>query len=293
LGATVNPPRCAPLEANMSDRTLPAWLRLVLLVTGLMQFSFGLTVLLNPGAIDGLWPWPLSPISARLLGASSLVSVPLSILTAVVNRWSAARIPLVMLLAYRVLQVAVGVVHIGRFDFTRPITWNYFGGGLLLGLLLAYGLARGSAMGKPVDLWPGWLRGQASLRLGLLARAAILGFAGIYALIGLTLLILGQGGAWLWIEPAGAATSLTLRLFASPTFGLSLGLLLVTRARLWREVAIPAAGLSTIGLTGSLAILLELGGLAPATALGYFVALTPPILLMIGLFLFTPGRAAR
>jgi hypothetical protein len=70
-----------------------------------MQLGFGLTVLLSPAAINSVWPWPLSPLSARLLGASALVSVPLSIVTALLNRRSAAVIPLVMLLAYRVMQV--------------------------------------------------------------------------------------------------------------------------------------------------------------------------------------------
>jgi hypothetical protein len=275
----------------MTDRTLPLWLRGVLLLTGLMQFGFGLTVLLNPGIIGDVWPWPLSPIAARLLGASSLVSVPLSIFTAIINRWSAARIPLVMLLAYRVLQVLVGLVHIQRFDFTRLITWNYFGGGALLGLLLALALALGHRMGRPVEGWPRILRGLALLRIPQPARAGILVFALIYAAIGLTLLVLGQGGAWMWIEPG--ATPLTLRLFASPTIGLALGLWLITRARYWRQVAIPAAGLTTIGLTGSLAILVERASLLPPTLVGYYVALTPFILLVLGIYLLLPGRAAH
>src|SRR5258708_21324466 len=113
----------------MIDRTLPAWLRLVLLFTGLLQALLGIALLLNPAAINGLWPWALTPITARLLGASSLVSMPLSFLSAFANRQSAARIPLVMLSSYRVLQVLAGLIHLNRFDFRRPITWNYFGGG--------------------------------------------------------------------------------------------------------------------------------------------------------------------
>ena len=81
----------------MTDRTLPLWLRLVLVFTGLLQAILGLTLLINPGAINGVWPWALTPITARLLGASSLVSMPLSLLAARANRWSSARIPLVML----------------------------------------------------------------------------------------------------------------------------------------------------------------------------------------------------
>jgi len=277
----------------MTDRTLPLWLRLVLLLTGLMQFGFGLTVLLNPGIIGQVWPWPLSPLSARLLGASSLVSVPLSIFTALANRWSAARIPMIMLLTYRVLQILVGLIHIGRFDFTRLITWNYFGGGGLLGIFLIVGLLRGNSLGQTVNRWPGLLRGEAHLNIGPVARVVILAFAVIYFLIGLTLLVLGSNGSWLWMEAPGQATPLTLRLFASPTSGLALGLWLITRARYWREVGIPGAGLFTIGLTASLAVLLELGSVMPSTPFGYYVALTPFILLVLGIYVLLPGRARR
>src|SRR5260370_28811161 len=110
----------------MTDRTLPLWLRLTLLFTGLLQAGLGIALLLNPAAINGLWPWPLTPITARLLGASSLVSMPLSFLSALSNRWSAARIPLVMLSSYRVLQVLAGILHLDPFDLPPPITWNSF-----------------------------------------------------------------------------------------------------------------------------------------------------------------------
>jgi hypothetical protein len=274
----------------MTDRTLPLWLRASLLVTGLLQLGFGLTVLLSPAAINSVWPWTLTPLSARLLGASALVSVPLSIFTALLNRRSAAVIPLVMLLAYRVMQVFVGLIHFNRFDFTRPITWNYFGGGALLGLVLALALA-GRSLGQPVSQWPAVLRGDSAFSLGPVARALILLFAAVYAAIGLALLILGANGAWLWMESPSVVTSLTLRLFASPTTGLALGLWLITRAGRWREVAIPAAGLVTIGVTGTAAILLERGQLAPPTLLGYYVAITPFILMVIGLYLLLPARS--
>src|SRR5258705_11522550 len=165
-----------------------------------MQLSFGLTVLLSPAAISSVWPWPLSPLSARLLGASALVSVPLSIVTALLNRRSASVIPLVMLLAYRVMQVFVGLIHLNRFDFARPITWNYFGGGALLGLVLALALA-GRRLGQPVSQWPAVLRGDAPFSLGPVARALILLFAAVYPAIGLALPVLGPNGALLGMEP--------------------------------------------------------------------------------------------
>jgi hypothetical protein len=277
----------------MSDRTLPAWLRLVLVFTGLLQAGLGIALLLNPAAIHGLWPWSLTPITARLLGASSLVSMPLFILSAAGNRWSAARIPMIMLMSYRVLQVLAGIIHFDRFDFRRPISWNYFGGGVLLLVLLAAALALSTALGRPTTNEPAWLAGDRPLAIGAAARLILRVVAVVYFVWGLAFLILGNDAAALWFEPAGVATSLTLRLFASPIMGLALGLWLITRASKWREVAVPAAGMSLIGATGSFAIGVEWASVRPPTPLGYVTAITPLILFLIGVYLLlaTRGRA--
>ena len=276
----------------MTDRTLPLWLRLALVFTGLLQAILGITLLLNPAAINGVWPWALTPITARLLGASSLVSMPLSLLAALANRWSAARIPLVMLISYRVLQVLAGLIHLDRFDFRRLITWNYFGGGILLLVLLAAALALHGRLGQPADAGPAWLGGERSLDLDpgkLLLRL----LAVIYFVWGLAFLVLGNGAASLWFEAPGLATSLTLRLFASPIMGLALGMWLITTARHWRDVVIPAVALTTIGLTGSFAIGVEWASVRPPGPLGYVTAATPLLLLLVGVYLLLVVRRRR
>jgi hypothetical protein len=278
------------MSRPITDRTLPAWLRPVLLFTGLLQAVLGIALLLNPAAINGLWPWPLSPITARLLGASSLVSMPLSFLSAIANRQSAARIPLVMVISYRVLQVLAGLIHIDRFDFRRPLTWNYFGGGVLFLLLLAVALAFGSRLGKPVADEPAWLGGDRALVLGRVGKLVLRLLAAIYFIWGLTFLILGSAAAGMWFEAPGLATSLTLRLFASPIMGLALGMWLISRAGHWRQVLIPAVALVVIGLTGSFAIGVEWSSVRPPTPLGYVTAVTPLILLLVGLYLLLATR---
>jgi hypothetical protein len=281
----------------MNDRTLSLWLRLLLLFTGLLQAMLGITLLLNPGAIGGLWPWPLTPIEARLLGASSLVSLPLTWLPAIGNRLSAARIPLVMLSTYRLLQVAAGIIHLDRFDFRRPITWNYFGGGLAVLVLFGLALALGTRLGQPTERTPGWLGGERALALGPAPKWSLRLLAAIYFIWGLAFLVLGQGASALWLEAPGAATALTLRLFASPIMGLALGLWLIPSAKCWRGAVVPAAALTLIGLTGSLAIGVEAAHVQPPSLLGYVTAATPLILLLAGLYLLLaargkePGRA--
>jgi hypothetical protein len=215
----------------------------------------------------------------------------LEVLVAASNRWSVARIPIVMLLIYRVLQLAAGFMHFGRFDLTHPATWNYFGGGCLMLIILTYALVRGSRLGRPVTAAPSWVRGDAPLALNRLTRGILRLIAIAYFFLGLALLVLGPQATPLWFEPAGTLTPLTARLFSSPTIGLAFGLWLVTLATRWREVAVPAAGWTTFGVVALLVVLVESSSVAPPTVAGYAIPLTPLVLLILGLYLLAPSRS--
>jgi hypothetical protein len=277
----------------MNDSTLPRWLRLVFVIVALTQLIFGLTLLIDPAAISRLWPWPLTPLTTRLLAASTLVSVPLEVLVAASNRWSVARIPIVMLLTYRVLQLAAGLMHFDSFNFTQPATWNYFGGGSVMLIILAFALVRGSRLGQPVTTAPSWIRRDSPLALSRLARGILRFIAVVYFLLGLGLLVLGAQATPLWFEPTGTLTPLTARLFSSPTIGLAIGLWLVTFTMRWREVAVPAAGWTTFGVLGLPVVLVESSSIAPPSVVGYAIPVTPLVLLVLGLYLLTPSRSRR
>ena len=272
-----------------NDRTLPRLLRLIMTGMALTQIAFGLTLFLNPAAIANLWPWALSEATARLLAASTLVTVPLAMLSVMANRASVARIPMVMMIAYRLVQLSAGVVHIARFDLSRPTTWNYFGGGLFMLVVMALWLARADRLGQPVAGAPSWIGGEAPLKMGGMARW-VFRLAGIvYVLLAVIFFAQGKDADWLWFEPA-KLTPLTARLFASPTLGLGLALWLVTRARLWRQVAVPAAGMVTFGLVGGLAFATSWHNVAPTTIAGYAIPLTPLVLFVLGLYLLVSAR---
>jgi hypothetical protein len=274
----------------MPDRTLPWWLRAVLLISALMQIGFAFTLLLNPAAIGGLWPWPLTPITARLLGASTLVSVPLAMLTIYFNRWSAARIPLVMMVTYRVLQLTAGLIHMDRFDLFSVTAINYFGGGGTMMLAMLAALIFGDRLGKPADWGHRWLKADTPLLMPAAARYVFIALGVVYFLIGFGFLIVGEGGSMLWFEPAELLTGLTARLFASPAMGLALAMWLITRAKLWRQVAVPAVGMVTFGIAGLFAMLMESASIQPPSPLGFLIPVTPLVLLLMGAFLLMPAR---
>ena len=124
---------------------LPNWVRAIILISSLMQSCLLVSaLLLDPSRIAELWPWKLPPLTARLFGASTLVSVPMSLLAVGINRFVVATIPLVMMLTYRVLQLLAGAIHPRPFPpWTSLVTLNYFGGGLLMAIAFGYPLWAG------------------------------------------------------------------------------------------------------------------------------------------------------
>jgi Na+-translocating ferredoxin:NAD+ oxidoreductase RnfD subunit len=275
----------------MKEGGFPFWFRAILILTAVMQTVFAFTLLANPAAINDVWPWKLTAISARILGASTLVSVPLGGLTVLLNRWSVARIPIVMLLTYRVFQLVAGVIHLNRFNFSRPPTWNYFFGGGLMLVILGYHLLSGPNPKRPPGRLPAWMRDDRALVLTPASLTVLRLVSAVFLALGIVFLILGPRAAPLWFEAPGKLTPLTARLFSSPMIGLALGLWLISRARLWREVAVPATGLTTFGLAATAAMLLTRSEIAPQTLAGYLIVITPLVLLILGLYLLSPARS--
>lgn len=263
------------------DMRIPDWVRVIVLGSIAMKFVFGVTLLVDPSQISGMWPWPLPPLTARLLGASTLVSAPLAVLSVGINRFGVAMIPFVMMATYRVLQIAAGLVHIEKFDLKSAVAVNYFGGGGMMLAIFAYVVWAGLAERLP-EAKPGApLAKAAPLSVGMPLIWGLRGIASLYVFIGVLFFLLGAKAAALWFDADGM-TALTARLFASPLIGVGLGLYLVSRADDWRAVMVPATGLTTIGVTGTLAIFLEFDKFAPASVMGWVVAATPLILLFIG-----------
>jgi hypothetical protein len=263
------------------DMTLPGWLRLVVAISALMQLGFGLTLLIDPARIADIWPWPMPPLTSRILGASTLVSVPLAILSVSINRYSVAAIPFVMMATYRVLQLAAGAFHTERFGDNLWLSVNYFGGGALMLAVFLSGLWAGQTGRLPRSLGAGPLatRMPWSPPRTLRILLALLGL--LFVVLGVAFLAGSARAAAFWIDARGI-TPLTAKLFASPLTGLGLGLLLVSRASDWRMAFVPATGLITIGLVAIVALVLSRADFAPATWIGWVVAGSPLALFAAG-----------
>jgi hypothetical protein len=259
------------------NQRFPDWLRLIVGASALIQLGFGVALMAEPALIGTLWPWTMPPLTTRILAASTLVSVPLALLSIGLNRFTFAAIPFAMMATYRVLQLAAGAMHVDRFGANLPMTVNYFGGGALMLGVLGYGLWMGwrdklpaADDGAAVEWWR-----PRALRIAL----DILGIA--FVSLGAVFFVEASQAPLLWLDAKGI-TPLTARLFSSPLVGLGLGLMLVSRATDWRAAAIPAVGMCTIGIVVLAAFALGHADFSPRTTLAWIVAATPLALCAAG-----------
>ena len=124
-----DPPRTEPL---------PAWLRSLLAVQSVAMLLAGAGLLLVATRAEALWPWPLTPIGARAIGAWVLSLGAVSLLAARDADWRRIRVvpPTYGLIA--VLQVVVLLRFGGDVEWETAAAWCYLAA---LGSLLAVGLA--------------------------------------------------------------------------------------------------------------------------------------------------------
>jgi hypothetical protein len=205
----------------------------------------------------------------------------MALLVVWINRFAVAAIPLVMMLAYRVLQLFAGGIHHDRFALDSLVTWNYFAGGLLMAATFAYPLIAARREGLPPASTHQPFGQSMPWTVPSLARTSLAVLGALYLAVGIAFLLAGAAAKPLWFDAAGL-TPLTARLFASPLTGLGLGLILVSRASDWREIMVPAIGMVTIGIVGSLSLVLDCATFSPQSKAAWLVAATPPILLLVG-----------
>ena len=112
----VDPPRTGPL---------PHWYRTGLGAQAAVVLAVGASMFVAPGTAAHLWPWPLTPLTARAI-SSWLIGLGIVLVSAIrENDWRRLR-PATM--AYVTLGV-LGLVAIARYpsaiDWSRPVAWIY------------------------------------------------------------------------------------------------------------------------------------------------------------------------
>jgi hypothetical protein len=118
---------------------LPVPMTWAVAAVGAIAAVSGVFLFVAPESAASIWPWPLTALTARVIGAQFCLAV--AALGAVVDRrWSSARIPLQAAVVMLVLIIAAGVRAHAEFDGSRPLTWLFVAGfgGLLGAIVVLY-----------------------------------------------------------------------------------------------------------------------------------------------------------
>lgn len=108
------------------DRLVPRRTAQVIAVVGGLALVTGAALFLFPATTAGWWPWPLTPLTARVMGAvfclgAAGIGAPLD------RRWGSARLPVQVALAMLVLMLVAGLRARGEFAGSAW-TWLFAGG---------------------------------------------------------------------------------------------------------------------------------------------------------------------
>ena len=129
-----------PRTPDRSDIVIPWLVRWVMGVVGTVELVVGLIMFLWPDPLILVWPWTLTPLTARILAGWFALPGVGGLVIALEPRWSASRIALEGAILWSAL-ILVGVTRAwGDFDQTNPLTWVYVGafGLTLVGISVLY-----------------------------------------------------------------------------------------------------------------------------------------------------------
>ena len=122
---------------------IPSAVRLMMGAFGTVTIIISLFLFLQPGVMTGLWPWALTPLMARVMGAMFSLPGVVGLGIALDRRWSAAGVILQSQSLSILLILAAALRAWDEFDQANPVSWMFVGG---LGLMLAGILAVMAAM---------------------------------------------------------------------------------------------------------------------------------------------------
>lgn len=126
--------RTDPGTLGPDDLEVPRLIRLALGAAGAAELLIGVAFFLFPGWAIAIWPWELTPLTARVVAGWFALPGVGGLVVASERRWSASRIALEGAVIWSALLLLGAARAWGDFKLTNPLTW-VFVGSLALSLL--------------------------------------------------------------------------------------------------------------------------------------------------------------
>jgi len=122
--------------AAAGDVVMPLTAARIIGVVGALALVTGLFLFLAPARAISVWPWPITPLTARVIGAVFCLGLA-GVGALIDRRWLAARIPLQVALAMLTLILIAGIRARGDFASANILTWTFVAGFAVLTLATA------------------------------------------------------------------------------------------------------------------------------------------------------------
>ncbi len=108
-----------PGRPEEDDQMIPGWMSLILRLIGAAALVFAFLGLVSPSIAIKVWPWTLTPLTARVMsGWIGLLGVG-SLVISAEKRWSGWRVPMQSIFIWHVLVLVAAVLN--RGDFTAGL----------------------------------------------------------------------------------------------------------------------------------------------------------------------------
>jgi len=105
--------------------TLNIWMRLVLAAQGIIMLVSGITLFLSPSTASALWPWALTPLTSRAIGAWLIGIGVIALHMTWENDHQRNRIGYISYAVLGILQVASLVRYAGEYNWSTASSWIY------------------------------------------------------------------------------------------------------------------------------------------------------------------------
>lgn len=124
--------------SDTPEKVLSLPVRSIMALIGLVNLGNAFLMLLWPAAYIPIWPWQLTPLTARVVAGWFALPGVVALGVAADSRWSAARITLQSQI-FGIVLILVGVVRAwSEFDTTKVTTWVFVGGLTVLLLVVVW-----------------------------------------------------------------------------------------------------------------------------------------------------------
>jgi hypothetical protein len=105
--------------------------RVIIGMVGLLALTTGIVMFLAPATVIPIWPWLLTPLTCRVVGAIFCLGSALMVVLPD-PRWTTLRLMLQVEVIMLVLILAAALRARGEFYTDRPLTWTLLGGFLAM-----------------------------------------------------------------------------------------------------------------------------------------------------------------